>query len=282
VPTKDLLPRLQQHRDHHFRRLPHRRVVGEREALNFVEEVGFCTAFTPGLGVPCLREAIEGRREPKLPEHIQHDRAIMMTWRLKDDLPARGEVYYGKVLAGRPSFVSLELLPAMLRVRTAPVGYVTLYRRGLLSHCAKLVMDTLTKRGPAETKALKLSTGFAQPKMRRQFDSAMKELQEKFLALKIEERYDPFTYVWGTVEDRWADALKAARQLSPTEAAYRLARRYFEVAAFGRRQVVARILGIEPARLATATNRLVREGVLMDEQRITGLRTPVAMLRTFA
>jgi hypothetical protein len=143
-------------------------------------------------------------------------------------------------------------------------------------------MDTLTKRGPAETKALKLSTGFAQPKMRRQFDSAMKELQEKFLALKIEERYDPFTYVWGTVEDRWADALKAARQLSPTEAAYRLARRYFEVAAFGRRQVVARILGIEPARLATATNRLVREGLLMDEQRITGLRTPVAMLRTFA
>ena len=45
-------------------------------------------------------------REPPLPEHIQHDRAIMMTWNIKDSLPARKLVYYGKVLRGRPSFVA--------------------------------------------------------------------------------------------------------------------------------------------------------------------------------
>ncbi|HEX3410025.1 MAG TPA: hypothetical protein VHS07_07065, partial [Candidatus Binataceae bacterium] len=98
----DGLPaRLEAHRDHTFRRLPSRRVIDEKNALRFIDETGFCAAFTPGLGVPCLREAIEGRREPKLPEHIQHDRAVMMTWNFKDTLPARKAVYYGKVIAGR-------------------------------------------------------------------------------------------------------------------------------------------------------------------------------------
>jgi hypothetical protein len=274
------LDALERYRDHQFRRLPARRIKGEGDALGFIDAVGFCTAFTPGLGVPCLREAIEGSREPKLPEHIQHDRAIMMTWRLKDELPARGVVYYGKVIAGRPSFVALEMLPALLRLRIAPGGYKRLYERGMLSHCGKLVMDALTRRGPAETKALKLGSGYAQPKMRTEFDHAMKELQEQFLALKVEERYDPFTYVWDTVAHRWGEALRAARALSPREAAYRLVERYFAIAGFGSERAVARILGIAPDLVAAALRRLEREGRLLRDQRVSGLREAVAFLTT--
>ena len=167
------------------------------------------------MGVPCLREAIEGMREPPLPEHIQHDRAIMMTWNIKDTLPAKKLVYYGKVMGGRPGFIARGLLAAFLRLRAEPRGYRALYERGMLSHCAKLVMDALARRGAAETKALKLGAGYAQPKMRAEFDRAMKELQEKFLALKVEERYDPFTYVWDTMEHRWGEALREARALTP-------------------------------------------------------------------
>ena len=39
----------------------------------------------------------------------------------------------------------------------------------------------------------------------------MKDLQGKFLALKVEEHYEPFTYVWDTLEHRWPDALKESR-----------------------------------------------------------------------
>ena len=118
-----------------------------------------------------------------------------------------------------------------MRLRAEPRGYRALYERGMLSHCAKLVMDALARRGAAETKALKLSAGYAQAKMRAEFDRAMKELQEKFLALKVEERYDPFTYVWDTMEHRWGEALGEARALSRGEAAYRVVRRYFELLA---------------------------------------------------
>ena len=201
-----------------------------------------------------------------------------MTWNLKDTLPARKAVYYGKVIAGRPSFIALELLPAFLRLRVAPGGYRKLYERGALSHCGKLVMDALTRRGAAETKALKLASGYAQPGKRAVFDRAMKELQEKFLALKIEERYDPFTYVWDTVDNRWGEATREARSLNPGEAAYRIVRRYFEIAAYGNERAIARILGIDPALVERALRRLERERTIRRGVRIGSLREAISML----
>jgi hypothetical protein len=271
APVPPPLDALERHRDHHFRRVRHRRISGERAALGFIEEVGFCAAFTAGMGVPCLREAIEGMREPPVPEHIQHDRAIMMTWNIKDTLPARKLVYYGKVMGGRPGFIACGLLAAFLRLRAEPRGYRALYERGTLSHCAKLVMDSLTRRGAAETKALKLGAGYAQAKMRGEFDRAMKELQEKFLALKVEEHYDPFTYVWDTMEHRWGEALREARTLTRSEAAYRVVRQYFEIAGFGSERAVARLLAIDPALVDGAARRLERERRLRRAMRVEGL-----------
>src|SRR5258707_10488961 len=162
----DILDALERHRDHHFRRVASRRVTGEKRALKFIDDVGFCTGFTAGLGVPCLREAIAGAREPAMPEHIQHDYAIGMAWRIKDTLPERRLVYYGKVICGRPGFIARDLLGAFLKLRIEPGGHRKMYERGALSQCAKLVMDALAKRGAAETRVLKLSCGFAQPKHR--------------------------------------------------------------------------------------------------------------------
>ena len=272
------LERLEAHRDYHFRRTRSRRVTNEKTALAFINEVGFCAGFTAGLGVPCLREAIVGAREPALPEHIQHDHAIGMTWRLKDELPARRLVYYGKAIAGRPGFIARDLLGAFLRLRVSPGGYRRLYADGMLSHCAKLVMDALVKRGAAETRALKLTSGYAQPKNRAAFDRAMKELQEKFLALKVEERYEPFTYVWDTMEHRWPDAMREARDLTPREAAYRVVRRYFEVAGFGSERTVARLLAIPPSLVVMTTRRLERERRIKRATRIESYPGEVSVL----
>src|SRR5215469_15049406 len=277
-----ILERLEAHRDYHFRRTRSRRVSNERTALAFINEVGFCAGFTAGLGVPCLREAIVGAREPALPEHIQHDHAIGMTWRLKDELAAKRLVYYGKAIAGRPSFIARDLLGAFLRLRVSPGGYRKLYARGLLSQCAMLVMNALTKRGAAETRALKLTSGYSQPKRRAAFDRAMKELQEKFLALKVEERYEPFSYVWDTMEHRWPDAMREARELTPREAAYRIVQRYFEIAAFSNEKTIARIVAISPDLVESAARRLEREKKIRRAVRIDGYPGEVSMLAEYS
>jgi hypothetical protein len=274
----DLLEALERHRDHHFRRIPSRRVSGERTALRFIEEVGFCTAFSAGYDVPCLREAIVGEREPVADEHIQHDYGIVMTWRIKDALPEKRLVYYGKVIGGKPSFIARDMLGAFLRLRVAPVNYKRLYERGMLSHCAKLVMDTLSKRGASETRVLKLSSGYAQPKRRAEFDRAMREVQEKFLALKVEERADPFSYVWDTVEHRWHDAMRQARSLSPLEAAERIVRRYFEIAGFGSERAIARTLSIDAPLVDRAARRLERKKLVRRNVRVENFPGRVTIL----
>jgi hypothetical protein len=276
--STDLLEALERHRDHHFRRVKARRVAGEKAALGFINEVGFCTAFSAGLGVPCLREAIAGRREPALPEHIQHDYAIGMTWQIKDTLAGRRAAYYGKALGGRPSFIAPGILAAFLRLRVEPGGYLALYRRGMLGHSAKLIMDVLSRRGASETRVLKLSTGHGEPSRRAAFDRAMKELQEKFLALKVEERYDPFTYVWDTMAHRWADALREAKAISRTEAALRIVRRYFETAAFANERALARLLGIDTAMVESAARKLECEGFLARGLRLGRPAGTVAIL----
>jgi len=282
VPDSGILDALERHRDFHFRRIPARRVTGEKSALKFIGEVGFCTGFTAGLGVPCLREAIAGTREPVMPEHIQHDYAIGMTWRIKDSLPERRLVYYGKVIAGRPSFIARDLLGAFLRLRVEPGGYRKLYAKGGLSHCGKLVMDTLSKRGAAETRVLKLSCGHAQPSRRAVFDRAMKELQEKFLALKVDERADPFSYVWDTIEHRWPDAIAEARTITRSQAAYLIVRRIFETSGFSSERAVSRILGIDQALVESAARKLERERIVVRGLRIDGHPGAISILSSLA
>ena len=46
--AEGIAKRLEAHRDHTFRRVLSRRVNGEQSALAFINETGFCAAFTPG------------------------------------------------------------------------------------------------------------------------------------------------------------------------------------------------------------------------------------------
>ena len=123
-------------------------------------------------------------------------------------------------------------------------------------------MDALRRRPVAATRELRIATGYSRPSRRAEFDRAMKELQEKFLVLKVEERYDPFTYIWSTMAHQWRDALREARRLRRDEAAYNIVRRYFLIAGYGTPRSVARVAGIEPKLVTSAINRLVREKLL--------------------
>jgi hypothetical protein len=96
-------PRLERERERRFRRVPALRVRSHRQALAFVDDVGFCSTFYcfPE-GVACLWEAVAGRARPRWPRRSHHDAAIGLTWEMKDALPAAKEVYDGKLLKGRP------------------------------------------------------------------------------------------------------------------------------------------------------------------------------------
>src|SRR4030042_2299874 len=90
--TKEQLESL---RDVRFRRTPKLQVRTEKQALNFVNDVGFCFTFkSKNSELPCLGHAIHGKRDP-LPTKSHSDPYLSLTWNLKDTLPEKKAVYYG-------------------------------------------------------------------------------------------------------------------------------------------------------------------------------------------
>lgn len=118
---------------------PHR-VRSKRDALRFVNTLGFCFAFTPGPGdLPGLFDVLAARSV---------DRMWSQTWQWKDELATDRRLFYGRLLKRKPTFVSLQYLPHFFSL-TGNVGepddYAQAYREGRLSLLAKEIYEYLPR-----------------------------------------------------------------------------------------------------------------------------------------
>src|SRR5690242_12933098 len=172
------------------------KVRTEDQALRFLNEVG-CAFLFPQAGVtlPSLWEAINGKARD-IPGH-HHDHALSLTWNWKDTLPSRKAVWYGKLVKGKPTFVSLDLLPAFYAL-SSNYGelddYLEQYEDGRMSKEARTVYEALLEAGPSSTNVLRKATGmFGKGDVARRFERAIAELQADLKIVKC-----------GTAEDnRW-------------------------------------------------------------------------------
>jgi hypothetical protein len=238
-----------------------------RGARAFVDSVGFCSTFYVfSEGVACLWEAVAGRDRPRWPRHSHHDRAVGLTWELKDQLPARRHVYYGKLLKGRPTLVALDLFPAfyaLVRGRQRARDYTGEYEAGRLSLAAKRIMDSLVRESPQYTRGLRAEVFMLEPAKTREFERAMAELQRGLWIVKTEERYEPsFSYRWDLLE-RWLPREVAeGRRLSRERALDRLLGRYLRGAAYSTAGILARLFSVPRAEIEAALARLERAGAI--------------------
>ena len=266
---------LTRRRDVNFRRLPRSRVAGARAALAFVDAVGFCSTFYrfPD-GVPCLWEAVVGRANPRWPRRSHHDAGIGLTWQLKDDLPARRQVYYGKLLRGRPVLVALDLFPAfyaLVRGRQRARDYRAEYAAGRMSQTARRLMDALTREHPQYTRELRANCFLLDPSRTREFERAMAELQQGLWLVKSEERYEPsFSYRWELVEAWLPEAVAQGRRLTRAAALDRLLERYISAAVFTGEAALRRLFGVARDEIDASVRRLATRGALVADCRVEG------------
>jgi hypothetical protein len=253
---------IESRRDRTLWRLPALRVAGPQRALRFLDEAGLASLFGYRLlNLPCLWVAVCGRRDPVFPHHSHHDPEVGLAWRLKDQLPAAGRVFYGKLLRGKPTFVAWEVFPAVWRLFAPPGDYRAAFRAGRLSPAAKQILDALHRQHPQETFALKLAANLARPSQRRTFDAAMAELQTTLHICMAEVRYDPFTYVWDLVAARYAEHVRAARRVTEAQAAVAVLRRYLAGVIAATANDVAMVVGGR-LRADRALAKLVAQGVV--------------------
>src|SRR5947207_11018496 len=114
-------------------------ITGPEEALAFVSGCGFCTwGPVPRLLFPNLAEAM-GETATSVLER---------TWSWKDDLHFAQQLYYGKIIAGQPSFLAPDYLPDFIAALAGrglehERDVTRLYCDGQLSGEAKTIYDCL-------------------------------------------------------------------------------------------------------------------------------------------
>jgi len=250
-------------------------VRSERAALAFVNAVGFCSTFYRfPEGVPCLWEAVVGRPEPRWPRRSHHDVGIGLTWDLKDRLPAKKHVYYGKLLKGRPLLVALDLFPAfyaLIRGRQRARDYGEEYAAGRLSSTARRIMDAMMREHPQYTRELRANSLMLEPAKTREFERAMAELQQGLWLVKTEERYEPsFSYRWDFVEAWLPEGVAAGRRLPRAAAVDRLVERYAAAAVYTREELLRRLLGLPREEITGSVRRLASAGALLTDRVVPG------------
>ncbi len=258
-----------------FRHSPSRRIRSERVALGFVNAVGICSTFYRfPEGVACLWEAVVGRERPRWPRRSHHDAGIGLTWELKDTLPARRQVYYGKLLKSRPVLVALDLFPAfvaLVRGRQHARDYRIEYEAGRLSLTAKRLMDGLMRESPQYTRGLRAEGDMLDPGKTREFERAIAELQHGLWIVKTEERYEPsFSYRWDLLERWLPEPVAEGRRLSRAAAIDLLLARYLGGARYSTPARLSRVFGLPAGEVAAAVTRLASRGALRAEVEVAG------------
>lgn len=269
------LEQVERWRDKVHRRRPSLAVSSKKQALNFVNSVGFCFAFKAEHSeLPCLWHATAGQRQPTVPAHTHIDPAISFVWEMKEVLPAERRLYYGRLLKHRPTMVSLEYLPyfyALSGRSGQKREYTREFTQGKLTRAAKEVMDALMDSPPQNTKGLKLATGLESRARRVEFDKALSELQEKMFVVKIAEEHGPFSFVWAPMTQVFPEEIRKARRISTDEARERILDRYFRNQYVASVAAIHRLFRWNKQEIFRALGQLMRKGIVGGNVRLDAL-----------
>src|SRR5205085_8881197 len=109
---RSLPEEIEQYRDRKWRREDALRVDSAEDVEAMVEELGFCLGLTDArTNLPSVYTAVCGRRDSHLPRNVQKDYEASRAWVLKDEVIARGRLYYAKLIKGKSWFLATRMIP---------------------------------------------------------------------------------------------------------------------------------------------------------------------------
>jgi hypothetical protein len=196
--------------------------------------------------------AVCGRRDAVLPRNVQKDPEASLTWVLKDEIVARGKIYYAKLARGKTMF----LAPRMIPYFHAVWGVRRSEERRRLSREAQAVLRVLRKEWEMSTADLRDESGV---KDRKVFTRAVDELQAAMIVVPSEVYYQPkFTYIWTLAVARFPDAL--LRRINRETALREIARGFLAAAGLTIPGELARVTGLPRPDAGRGNRALVAEG----------------------
>jgi hypothetical protein len=244
---------IEDYRDERWCREATRQVETAFDAERFIEQVGFTACLTdsrrPG---PSLYVAVCGRRDAVMPRNVQKDPEASLTWVLKDEVVARGRMYYAKLGRGKAMF----LAPRMIPYFHAIWGLRRSDEQRRLTRNAQRVLKVLRREWEMATSDLREESGV---KDRGALTKAIDELQAAMIVIPSQVVYQPkFTYIWTLAVGQFPDAL---RQRVRREVALReIARCFLAGAGMTIPGELARVTGLSRPDAGLGNRALVAEG----------------------
>lgn len=264
--------RLRAYRAETFRTAPGRRLKTRRDALAFVRRRGFVFFWTiQGIDFPSLWTAAAGDR----PVSDQHDDPAHVTWRWKDSLLGERRWYYGKLLRGKSTMVSLEDLPYFY-VLSDRVGdlddYLLGYDAGRLTREARQIADVLAAQGAQHTVALRRLAHLSSDGSKSRFDKAITDLQRGLWVVPIgvaEAGAWRYAFIYELFERWFPRVIDVARAISRSQAEDHLAGRWLDAVGAAQPRELQRLLGWGRDRAQASLDRLGQSGdaVALDDGR---------------
>lgn len=244
---------IEAYRDRKWHREESLKLESVEDVEAMVNELGFCLAMTDvRKGLPSVYVGVCGRRDAHMPRNVQKDYEASKAWVLKDEVIARGKVYYAKLVKGHSMFLAPRIVPVFNAIWGVPRSK----EKDELSDNARKVLKVLRKEWEMATADLRAECGF---KEKKDLTNAIDELQRRMKVVPQEVVYVPkFTYIWTLAEARFP---KEIAQKMQREAAVReLARCYLEMCGMTLLGDLSRTFGFYRWESGRANHQLVDEG----------------------
>ena len=241
------------YRDRKWRREEALRVETAEGVEAMVDDLGMCLGLTDERKrMPSVYIAVCGRRDAHLPRNVQKDPEASAAWLLKDDVIARGNLYYGKIYKGHSMFLARRMIP----VFNSLWGCSRKGEGGVLSKDAQSVLKILRKEWEMATGDIREACGF---KDKKALTRAMDELQRRMKVIPREVVYAPkFTYIWTLAEARFPKEMEI--KLPREDAVRELARCYLKMCGMTALGELSGKFGLQRWESGKANHQLVDDG----------------------
>jgi hypothetical protein len=241
-----------------------RRLPQARDAAASIARLGLVTHFPVTAELPNLFHAYTGSPETRVTSEHDGPSGEVYTWRW--ELGRIDAGFYTAIVRKRPTWVSWELLPAMLRLRGELRTVDEVFHAGELSPGAYRVAQALDEAGGVlATGDLRRLAGF--PTGKEQRAAYLKAVEELDTRLMLAKAFSPDDEDMrhALVEVVHQPHLVAAEQLSRDEALDRFLVCYLPHAVYAAPAVLAKDLGVPSPELTAALERLVNDGKVRME-----------------
>jgi hypothetical protein len=282
IPEKKLVA----YRAQTFRLTQGLQLSSPTDAVEYVNERGF-VYFWPIKDVllPSLWTAVAGDR----PVANAHDDPGHVTWGWKDNLLDKKKWYYGKILRGKASMISLEIAPYFYALSEnygdPEEDYLILYRDGLLSQPAKLIFETLLDQGAMDTVTLRKKIHMTSKASNSPFDRTLVELQKDFKILPVGVARTGgwrYSFIYDLVHRYFPEIPETARYIPEGEARAKLATVYFNSAGALTERDLKRLFQWPTRAVKLVLKKLVESGDIFGGFEIKGEKGEGFVVRDLA